>query len=59
MLPTIRHDEYLYPVPKFDLSRKDVKNFMTQLTCFHEQFADCFPRSESRDHFFKYMAGQL
>ncbi len=59
MLPTIRHDEYLYPVPKFDLSRKDVKNFMTQLTCFHEQFADCFPRSESRDHFFKYMAGQF
>ena len=59
MLPTIRHDEYLYPVPKFDLSRKDVKNFMTQLTCFHEQFADCFPRSESRDHFFKYMAVQF
>ena len=59
MLPTIQHDEYLYPVPKFDLSRKDVKNFMTQLTCFHEQFADCFPRSESRDHFFKYMAVQF
>ena len=52
MLPTIRHDEYLYPVPKFDISRKDVKNFMTELTCFHEQFADRFPRSESREHFF-------
>jgi hypothetical protein len=26
---------------------------------FYEQFSDCFYRSESRDHFFKYMAGQF
>jgi len=42
MLPTIRHDEYLYPVPKFDLGHKDVKKFMNELTGLHEQFADFF-----------------
>lgn len=59
MLPTMRCDEYLYPVPKFDLDIGDVVNFTYELKGFHEQFADCFLRSESRDHFFKYMAGQF
>jgi SRSO17 transposase len=59
MLPTIRSDEYLYAVPKFDLDKDDVKDFMNELSGFHEQFADCFQRSESRDHFLKYMAGQF
>jgi SRSO17 transposase len=26
---------------------------------FHQQFADCFQRSESREHFLKYMIGQF
>jgi len=59
MLPLIRCDEHLYPVPKFDLGKGDVKNFMNELNGFHEQFADCFQRSESRDHFFNYMVGQF
>lgn len=59
MLPVIRSDEYLYPVPKFDLGKGDVKDFMNELRGFHEQFADCFQRSESREHFFNYMAGQF
>ena len=59
MLPTIRSDEYLYAVPKFDLAKGDIKEFMNELSGFHEQFADCFQRSESREHFFKYMAGQF
>ena len=59
MLPLIRCDEHLYSVPKFDLGKGDVKNFMNELIGFHEQFADCFQRSESRDHFFNYMAGQF
>jgi SRSO17 transposase len=59
MLPTIRCDEYLYSVPKFDLAKDDVKEFMNELKGFHEQFADCFQRSESREHFFNYMAGQF
>jgi SRSO17 transposase len=59
MLPISRQDEYLYSVPKFDLERGDVENFMYELKGFHEQFEDCFQRSESREHFFKYMVGQF
>jgi len=59
MLPVIRCDEHLYSVPKFDLDKGDIDDFLNQLKGFHEQFYDCFHRSESRDHFFKYMAGQF
>jgi SRSO17 transposase len=59
MLPISRKDEHLYPVPKFDLAKGDVKDFMNELIGFHEQFSDCFLRSESREHFFNYMAGQF
>jgi len=59
MLPVTRSDEYLYPVPKFDLNKGDIKNFMNELKGFHEQFSDCFIRSESRKHFFNYMVGQF
>jgi SRSO17 transposase len=59
MLPTIRCDEYLYQVPKFDLEKSDIKDFSNELRGFHEQFADCFNRSESREHFFNFMAGQF
>ena len=59
MLPKIRSDEHRYPVPKFDLNKDDIKNFSNELRGFHEQLADCFHRSESREHFFKYMAGQF
>lgn len=59
MLPSIRKNEHLYPVPKFNIDKSDVKNFKNELKGFHEQFADCFYRSESRGHFFNYMAGQF
>ncbi len=59
MLPTMRQDEHTYLVPKFDLEKKDVKGFSNELIGFHEQFADCFNRSESRDHFYNYMSGQF
>jgi len=59
MLPEIRQSDYLYPVPKFILDRSDVKDFATELLGFHENFADCFQRSESRDNFYRYMAGQF
>lgn len=59
MLPVIRSDEHLYPVPKFDIEKGDIKDFMNELSGFHEQFADCFQRSESREHFFKYIVGQF
>ena len=59
MLPVTRCDEHLYSVPKFDLGKSDIKNFINELSGFHDQFADCFQRSESREHFFKYMVGQF
>jgi SRSO17 transposase len=59
MLPSTRCDERLYSVPKFDLAKTDVKDFMNELKGFHDQFADCFQRSESREHFLKYMVGQI
>ncbi len=59
MLPTIRKYEHHYPVPKFNVKKGDLKDFMNELDGFHEQFADCFQRSESREHFFKYMIGQF
>ena len=59
MLPASRRDEHLYPVPKFDIDKSDVKDFINELKGFHEQFFDSFHRSESREHFFNYMAGQF
>jgi SRSO17 transposase len=41
------------------LGRDDIAGFIHELRGFHEQFADCFVRSESREHFFNYMAGQF
>ena len=59
MLPVSRKDEYLYSVPKFDLGKGHIKGFMNDLVGFHVQFSDRFHRSESREHFFNYMAGQF
>lgn len=59
MLPSTRRDDHLYRVPKFDLDKGDITEFGNELRGFHEQFAECFQRSESRDHFFNYMAGQF
>lgn len=59
MLPIIRSHDHLYPVPKFALCKDDIGDFMNELRGFHEQFADCFQRSESREHFLKYMVGQF
>ena len=59
MLPEVRSEEHSFPVPKFDISRCDVNNFINELEGFHEIFSDCFHRSESRGHFFRYMVGQF
>lgn len=59
MLPESRQAEYLYDVPKFELDRTDLDELMDDLKAFHEDFADCFQRSESRDNFLRYMAGQF
>jgi hypothetical protein len=59
MLPDIRQTDYLYDVPKLELDRSDVSALLPELKGFHEHFADCFLRSELRDNFFRYMAGQF
>ena len=59
MLPEIRSCDHLYRVPKFDITKEDVSQFMNELHGFHEHFADCFSRTESREHFFRYMVGQF
>jgi SRSO17 transposase len=59
MLPQIRNQEHLFAVPKFSITKGDVKDFIHELKGFHEVFIDCFHRSESRGHFFRYMVGQF
>lgn len=59
MLPECRSNEHLFQIPKYDIKRKDVKDFINELEGFHEIFSDCFHRSESRAHFLKYMVGQF
>ncbi|MBW1800782.1 MAG: transposase, partial [Deltaproteobacteria bacterium] len=59
MLPQIRNGEHLFSIPKFDVNKEDIEDFHNELKGFHEAFSDCFSRSESRDHFFKYMVGQF
>jgi len=59
MLPDIRQQDYLYAVPKFELNRNDITDIALELKEFHENFMDCFQRTESRDNFYRYMAGQF
>lgn len=59
MLPDIRQSDYQYAVPRFDLDRNDVVDMTSELKGFHENFSDCFQRTESRDNFYRYMSGQL
>lgn len=59
MLPDIRQNDYLYDVPKFELDRSDVSDLAEELKGFHENFTDCFHRSESRENFYRYMSGQF
>lgn len=59
MLPECRTKGDLFSIPKFTLDRDDVEDFIEELRGFHEEFRDCFSRSEPRENFFRYMVGQL
>lgn len=52
-------EEELFSIPKFTVEKDDVKDFVVELKGFHEQFRDCFSRSEPRENFYRYMVGQL
>ena len=58
MLPECRQQEYLFSVPKFEVAASDIESFMDELRCFHDEFRDCFQRSETRENIFRYMVGQ-
>lgn len=59
MLSATRCEGDLYAIPQFSLGKSDVEGFMDELHGFHEQFRDCFMRSEPRENFLLYMAGQF
>jgi SRSO17 transposase len=59
MLPACRNASEGFTIPTFDLTPPDVEGFLEDLWEFQSAFHDCFPRSETRAHFFDYMVGQL
>lgn len=59
MLPAYRNQDYLFPVPKFELTGGETETFLDALRAFHGEFHDCFHRSETRENVFQYMAGQF
>jgi SRSO17 transposase len=59
MLPACRTDSEGFAIPIFDLTPPDVEGLLEDLWEFQSNFHDCFPRSETRAHFFDYMVGQL
>jgi hypothetical protein len=59
MLPRCRTEEDPCSVPEFNLSRKDLGDSGTELRGFHEEFRECFWRSEPRENLFRYMMGQF
>lgn len=59
MLSASRCEGDSFAIPKFSLDRGDVEGFMDELRGFHDQFRDCFMRSEPREHFWLFMSGQF
>lgn len=59
MLPECRTADIPFTIPTFDITPRDVEGLLDELWDFQAVFHDCFARSESRAHFFDYLAGQL
>ncbi len=59
MLPACRTEGKEETPPSFALAHGDVEGFLRELRGFHEAFRECFTRREPREHFFRYMVGQL
>ena len=59
MLPACRTASEGFAIPTFDLTPPDVEGLLEELWECQSNFHDCFPRSETRAHFFDYMVGQL
>src|SRR5437870_13530526 len=52
MLPESRTQDGGFAIPRFDLTPRDVEEFLDELQAFHDHFRSCFSRSEPRGHFF-------
>lgn len=59
MLPACRTNGDLFAIPKFTVEKDDVVDFLEELKGFHDEFRDCFSRSEPRENLFRYMVGQF
>ena len=59
MLPECRTECIPFPIPKFSMDESDIDGFMDELTTYHEQFRDCFSRSEPWENLFRYLSGQF
>jgi SRSO17 transposase len=59
MLPQCRTPGDVSTLPHCDVSANEVEGFLDELRAFHAAFRECFGRSESRDHFLRYMVGQF
>jgi SRSO17 transposase len=59
MLPECRTKDATFSIPKFTVEKNDIEDFVDELKGFHEGFKDCFSRSEPRENFFRYSAGQF
>jgi SRSO17 transposase len=59
MLPECRTKDATFSIPKFTVEKDDIEDFVDELKGFHEEFKDCFSRSEPRENFFRYSAGQF
>jgi SRSO17 transposase len=59
MLPACRTEGEGFAIPQFAMDHGDVEGLLHELRGFHEAFHECFARSEPREHFFRYMVGQL
>ena len=59
MLPECRNNDATFSIPKFTVEKEEVEDFIDELKGFHAQFYDCFSRSEPRENFLRYTAGQF
>ena len=52
MLPECRTEGDIFSIPKFSVVKEDIDDFIQELKVFHDEFSDCFLRSELRSNFF-------
>ncbi|MBF0397358.1 MAG: hypothetical protein HQK78_11340, partial [Desulfobacterales bacterium] len=59
MLANIIDENNIYAIPRFEITKGEVNNFIEELKTYHSEFSDYFQRSEPRENFFQYMCGQF